>query len=247
MVTANYSYSERVGARAELASALLEERHAARIAAAGLKRSDLEEVRDHGNAARAADTEQAGQLASLKQARADKAVSADDVLAREDNLKRLLPAVILDLKASQPEEAAWLSAISVARYRIRSGDVTAAAEGASETATADAKKVERVAREDKIARLSGAAKIVKLLLDRSATHIVTELSERGVSREALTALHADADAMERAGKNVQLSAEATRREASAVEAQSKRWNAIRRMVSEACAGDAELTRRLQAT
>jgi len=214
---------------------------------AGLKRKDLEEVRDHGNAARAADTEQAGQLASIKQSRADKAVSAEDVLSREDNLKRLLPVVILDLKDSSPEEAAWLSAISVARYRIRSSDIASTAEGAGDAANADVKKVERVAREDKRARLSGAAKFVKLLLDRSAAPIVTELSERGVSRDALTALYADADAMERAGKNVQLSAEATRREASAVEAQSKRWNAIRRMVSEACAGDAELTRRLQAT
>lgn len=240
MKTANYSYSERVGARAQLAEALLAEAHAARRRAAGLKDSDLAAVRDQGNAAREADLAQAEQLAQLSQVRSNRSVSADDVLAREAKLKTLLPAVILDLRASHPAEASWLSRVSVARYRIRASE-GASDEAASETAEQDAKSVERVKREDKLARLAGAAKFARLVLGHGP--IVGELAERGMNRDALTALAEDAEAMERAGKNVQLPAEATARESAAVKAQSERWNSIRRMVAAACAGDAALAQR----
>jgi len=65
-----------------------------------------------------------------------------------------------------------------------------------------------------------------------------------MNREALTALADDAEGMEQAGKNVLLPAEATAREKAAVKAQSVRWNAIRRMVALACAGDGALSQRL---
>jgi len=84
----------------------------------------------------------------------------------------------------------------------------------------------------------------RLLLGAGHDAIVTELAERGMNREALTALADDAEGMEQAGKNVLLPAEATAREKAAVKAQSVRWNAIRRMVALACAGDGALSQRL---
>lgn len=243
MVAANYSYTERVGARTQLAAALLAPDHAERRRAAGLKDADLEVVRDQGNAAKEADLAQAGQLAALTQNRSSRSVSADDVLARESKLKGLLPAVILDLESRTPSEAAWLSAVSVARYRIRTSDAPSA-EATTDGTSADAKSVERVKREDKLARLQGAAKFARLLLGVGHEAIVTELAERGMSREALTALADDAESMEQAGKNVLLPAEATARESAAVKAQSVRWNAIRGMVRAACAGDGALSQRL---
>lgn len=244
MVAANYSYTERVGARAQLAAALLAAEHTERRRAAGLKDSDLELVRDQGNAAREADLAQAEQLATLTQTRSSRSVSANDVLAREDKLKAILPAVILDLQSSNPSEAAWLSAVSVARYRIRNTEVAAPDGAPTDAAAADARSVERVEREDKPARLQGAAKFARLILGAGHEAIVNELAERGMSREALTALAEDAGSMEQAGKNVLLPAEATAREKAAVKAQSVRWNAIRRMVAAACAGDGALSQRL---
>lgn len=246
MVKANYSYSERVGARAQLAAALLADEHTARRRAAGLKDSDLVAVRDHGNAAKEADRAQAEQLAQISQVRSDRSVSAGDVLGREAKLKTLLPAVILDLSTTHPAQARWLSLVSVARYRIRASEAAgepAAGDAASETARNDARSVERVQREDRLARLSGAAKFARLVLGAGHEPIVAELAERGMSREALTALAEDAEALENAGKNVQLPAAATTRESEAVKAQSERWNSIRRMVAAACAGDGALAQR----
>ena len=118
-----------------------------------------------------------------------------------------------------------------------------ASEGAAENA--DARSVERVEREDKIARLGGAAKFCKLVTATGREAIVAEFASRGLDGAGLTALGNDAEALANAGKNVRIGAEATADEAAAVAAQATRWNAVKDLVRSACASDNALVSKLR--
>jgi hypothetical protein len=242
MPVANYNYSERVEARTQLAIMLASAPHEARRRAAGIKDADLASIQRDGVAAREADRAQAEQLATMEGRLTGSKVSSDDVLAREEKLRRRLAAVVADLALTHGEQARWLQQISYARYRIRSLEPDA---GEAGEVSADARRLERVAREDKLARLAGAASFAKALLGAGREPIVAELAERQIDRAWLEALGNDAEALAVAGKNVRLAVEATDREHAAVQAQSARWKAVRDLVTEACDGDAELTAKLR--
>lgn len=228
-------YTPRVGARAELAKAL--KTKLSRAIAVGIKESDLDIIAVEGDKAREADREQNEQLADVEaniKARSERDAS---ILERGLHLRDLLPAVIYSLEqAGHRTDATFLGALTFSRFRMR--DVPP-----PDPALADdpaVKKVERVEREDKQTRLAGLANFVATILTRP--NIVAEYAARGVDEAWLEALRADADAAARAGRNVRLAAEATAREAEAVQKQKAVWNANRRLIRKAVKGDPELER-----
>ena len=240
-------YTVRVGARAALARELQQPARAARAQAAGLTGADLEVVAAQGEAAREADREQHEQLAQVGATRSGRALSAAEVRSREDALRARLPVVVHELEASDRALAAWLGQLSFARYRLRelalpvtAATPTASADPSAAPVDADVKKVTRVEREDLVTRTDGLAAFCEAITKPEREPIVAKLTERGLDRNALVALGADADALARAGRNVTRGVEATAREATAAAAQQARWRVTRRMFAAACAGDPDL-------
>jgi hypothetical protein len=226
-------YTPRVLARTELAKALKSKPE--RAARAGIKESELDAIAVAGDDAREADREQNVEVAESRASISDRAERETKILESGDALRNRMPAVIRTLlEGGDEEDARFLSALSFARFRLRHLP-------APDPSLADdprVKKVERVEREDKHSRLAGLASFIATLLTRDA--IVAELASRGMDRDFLTALHADADAAARAGQNVQRATEATARESAAVREQGALWKSLRRMIREAVQGDPEL-------
>ncbi len=226
-------YIPRILARGELAKALKSKPE--RAAQAGIKESELDVIAVEGDNAREADREQNVQLAENELEYQDRSHREAALLASGDALRNRMPAAIQSLlDDGHVDDGKLLSALSFSRFRLRDLPMP-------DPSLADdprVKKVERVEREDKHTRLAGLASFVATILTRDA--IVAELASRGMDREALTALHAEADAAVRAGQNVRRVAEATAREAEAVRKQTDKWKAVRRMIREAVRGDDEL-------
>jgi len=203
----------------------------------GLKDVDLEVIQTAGEEARQADIEQRAQLTDQHTDLVERADRTNEILARGDELKMRLPATADTLlEAGHTKEAAFASAITFSRYRMR-GLPPVDAETAE---LPEVKLVKRVEREDKPAQLEGLANLTKVLLTRPL--IVAELTSRGFDQAALEQLHADADAEFRLGRNRLKAAEATKREAEAVALQKRKWDANRAMIRAAVQGDPELER-----
>lgn len=253
-------WTPRVTARAELAELLLGP-HLARAEAAGLSAGELGRLSQHGRAAIEANRRQQEQLAEAAAQRTERALSAQDLYAREDALRDRLAAVAGDLADSGlPAERAlgqWLTDLSFARYRMRMAQpapspeaqaaVTGAAGGATgggDASSSELRSVMRVERADVVTRLNGLAAFCAALLRPGRERLVELFAARGLSADALQTMQADAQALADLGRNVRLPVEATAAEAEAAGAQRKLWKRLRRMLRKASAGVPELQRKL---
>jgi hypothetical protein len=236
-----HQWSPRVTARAELAT-ILKQEYADVARNAGLKVSDLDALIEQGEVARLADLEQKEQLAIVTTNRSERKDQAADVFNREEALRSRIPAVIAHLNSSGHRQlGGFLSALSFARFRFRELAPPPPDPNAPPAAEAEeVKLVARVAREDIPTRARGLAAFCRAVSKPGREPIVAELAERGVSADWLATLAADAEAIERAGRNVIKGVEATTRETDAVAAQSKTWQEVRRMIRTAVKGIAAL-------
>lgn len=223
-------YSSRVANRTKLAKEL--KTKLARAQAEGIVEEDLDAMAQAGDEAREADREQRAQLADDDVRRNQRAGRDQNVLARGDKVRNRMPAVSRSLiEQGHVEDGKFVNAVSFAYYRMN---------GLPEVDPALAedpavKAVTRVERADKLSLLGGLANLTKTFLTRE--NIVNELARRGIDRDALTQLQADAEASFEDGKNQRRAAEATKREHEAVARQTALWTANRRMLREAVQGD----------
>ena len=134
---------------------------------------------------------------------------------------------------------------------MRRGSRDAAAEDtttpAAETeaeAEEEIRQVQWVKQEDQVTRSRNLGRYCRALLHPTRTVVVEALAKRNVTREKIESLATDAEAFTEAGRNLKEAVEATRREAQAVAAQKKKWNAVRRLVTTAVRGDSELEKKL---
>jgi hypothetical protein len=253
-------WTPRVTARAELAELLLGP-HLARAEAAGLSAGELGRLRELGRTAIEANRLQQEQLAEAAVQRTERALSLQDLFAREDALRDRLTAVAGDLTDSGlPTERAlgqWLTDLSFARYRMRmaqprpSAEARAAAAGEAGGAAGDdgaapseLRSVVRVERADAVTRLNGLGAFCAALLRPGRERLVELFAARGLSADALLALQTDAQALADLGRNVRLPVDATAAEAEAAGAQRMLWTRLRRMLRKASLGVPELQRKL---
>lgn len=236
-----YHYTPRVGARAELATAIKRDQmDAAR--AAGLTEEDLDVIATQGNAARDADRQQNDELALLAAERSGRKLDAREIFEREEQLKARLPAVVAKVAADDPALGRWLSTLSFARYRVRTLPKSAGVDAAADAP--EIKAVERVAREDIPTRLAALASFCNAIVQPTRDAIIVELAARGRDRAWVETLRDDADALARQGRNAARGADATAREYDAVRAQSARWRMVRAMIRTAVSGSPELKAKL---
>jgi hypothetical protein len=235
---AKVHYTEKVRARRLVAEGLAEQ--PARLAAARLKAKDVRVVADQGRIAEEADAQQRADLAQSSVEVTQRAGEIAKMVSLERELRDTVSAAVDDLHDDGHEALAlFLGRISYARFRIRDlkpdGD---AAAGEAEVV----KKLERVPREDQVARLDGLAGFIGAVLAPGREAIAAELAERGFSADALGAARTQAMALAEAGRNRQAASTWTEREEAAVAAQSKKWSAIRRLVRRAVQGDDALVK-----
>lgn len=238
-------YTLKVRARRLLCEALLERPE--RVKAARLKPADLRKVIDTGKAAEEADGRQRAELAAGSAEVTARAGEIAAALSQESELRDVMAAVAEDLADNGNATAAtFVKRLSYARFRIRELAPTPAD---GELPAPDAEKVrklERVQREDQVARLDGLAGFLGAILEPGREPIVAELVERDFTAAGLTELAAKAKALAEQGRNLVLAAESTGAESTNVVAQAAKWTSIRRLVRKASAGDAELERLLAA-
>ena len=224
-------YSERVEARAALARELLKDKHRARRSEVGLLPEDLEFIAEQGREALEQDRIQREELAGQRQQMKQKLAERDRFDAEMDGLRNLLPAVIFDLKAAgKTELAGWLEQVSFERFRLRP---TAVAEGK-----------EAVAKRDRLSLTQQAVQFLASVFEPGREELLAALARRAMNRERLQALKDTAERLlgEAGGKLSLRASKATEREAQAVALQKKRWEAVRRLVRAAVAGEEKLER-----
>jgi hypothetical protein len=225
-------FTPRVSARTNLARLILE-KYVHVVPTVGLTKADLEVVVEHGELAAKADAEQQEQLAAAQVQRSIQKDLKNVVFSREDAMRNRLPAIIAGLaESSDPETkrlSFWLDRLSFARYRFRTlpSDST---EPATPAEQEEERKVKRVQREDISSRASALASFSRALTKPGREAIVTAFEARGLTRDDLNSLAVDADTVAEIGRNLLQAAEATQREADAVNAQKAKWIQIRRMV-----------------
>jgi hypothetical protein len=237
------SYNARIDARTTVSQELAKAEHADRCARAGLLPADLLEIVRLGNEARTQDRLQHEDLASQRKDQQDVVRTRDTFEEEQEELRRRLPAVVLDLAAAPATEplSRWLAAASFDRFRIRTATPPAAAPSTPAPAAPDR---ERVAREDRLSRAQSATQFLQSLLQPERAPIVEALGRRGMGRERLETLGRTAETLVgRLGdKAVLKRSDATAREAAAVAAQKEKWDACRRMIRAAVQGHADLER-----
>jgi hypothetical protein len=238
-------YTPRVGARAELA-AMIKARYLQDAKAAGLTEGDLDVLVKEGEAARLADREQHEEMATIAVERSARAASSQDCFEREQQLRARLLAVIEDLRTSSPEQSAWLSRISFARYRLRELAPAPDAPALPPTEEAEVKRLERIERADIPTRLDGIAAFCAALTKPGREIILEAFATRALDAAWIAKLGADADALARSGKNSLLAADATARESAAVLAQRTKWASVQRMIRNVAQKHPDLARLLSA-
>jgi hypothetical protein len=227
-----FHYTARNGKRAELCEDIKRD-HLPLAENAGITVAELDVIITEGGAAKEADRQQSVQLAALAADRSGRKVDAADIFAREEDLRDRLPMVVATLMREHPTQARWLSALTFSRYRMRELPVT----DEELAADPDIKKVARVERADIPTRLEGVANFCASLLEEGREAIVAQLEARAMPRAKLEELREDAADLAKLGRNLPAAAEATAREAAAVEAQSAVWavarKALRKVVKRA--------------
>lgn len=227
-----FHYTSRNGARAELAR-MIKENHMPLATQAGITVVELDVIITEGDAGKEADRQQQVQLATLAAERSGRKDDAADIFEREESLRDRMPMVVASLMREHPQQARWLSALSFSRYRMRELPAT------PEELAADPaiKKVARVERADIPARLDGLANFCASLLEEGREPIIAELETRAMPRAEVERLQTDAAEMAKLGRNLPAAAEATAREAAAIEAQNAIWaitrKALRKVVKRA--------------
>ncbi|MGI5862046.1 MAG: hypothetical protein ACOX6T_08300 [Myxococcales bacterium] len=249
--SSNCRFTARVSTRRIVAKKLQEPVHADRVARSGLLLADLVEIQNQGELAERYDREQQADLANQRVALGTAATKWRAVVEEDDALRSRMPAVIRDLEAN-PEtasHAAWLTSVSFERYRLRPATATSAPAQGDGSNTADsadsAAKRERVVRNDRLSHVQEISHFSKALLEAERAPIVAALEARGFGRDRLIALSSNADAHVAllGSATLSLSApEAGGLEAEAVAAQKAAWEACKRMIRAAVAGDLELER-----
>lgn len=234
-------YTPRIGMRAEVA-AYVKANLLALAKSIGLTEADLDALIAQGEAAREADRQQRIQLAALEAERTERSLTAEDIFEREEQMRDRLLAIINELLTSNRALGLWLKALSFSRYRMR--EIAVSEEELA--ANPDAKKVERVAREDIPTRLESLAKFCTSILEPGREPVVDAFAARELPREAIQALGTEAAALAKRGRNVPKPVEATEREAAAVKAVREQWAILRRLFRSLAkrANDPELKRLL---
>jgi hypothetical protein len=242
-------WTTKVTTRRQIAELLLKQPE--RIRKAKLLPRELQVIIDQGQKAEQADAEQREQLTAGDVDRSAKSASTKSLFARETELRNVMAAVVDDLRDEAPALAELLARLSFARFRIRelaaepampTGDATP--ETTSRPEDEEIRSVERVELEDHTTRARNLGRYCRALLKPGREPIVGKLAEREITREEIEKLAADAEAQAEAGRNVKRAAEATAREAAAVAAQKRKWNAVRRLVAVAARGDRDLEAKL---
>lgn len=231
-------YTEKVRARRLVAEGLAAQ--PARLAAARLKAKDVRVVAEQGRIAEDADAQQQADLAQSSVEVTQRAGEIAKINSLERDVRETVMAAIDDLRDDGHEALAlFLARISYARFRIRELKPDGEATGSDAEVV---KELERVPREDQVARLDGFAGFIGAVLAPGREAIAAELAERGFSAEQLGAARTKAIALAEAGRNRQAASTWTEREEAAVAAQSKKWSAIRRLVRRAVKGDDALSK-----
>jgi ribosome-binding protein aMBF1 (putative translation factor) len=147
-------------------------------------------------------------------------------------------------KHSQKRRRQKSVARTPARYRIRTAAVKPVEPGAGDAKPAEAKpQREFVQRFDRAARAEGTVQTVKSILEPAHAAVVDAFAKRGMSRDQLAQFAKVAtDLVADLGKSGMKASEFTRLEAEAVSAQKQRWDACKRMLRKAVAGNPELER-----
>lgn len=227
-----FHYTERNGHRGDLAT-MIKQDHMPLAIEAGVTTVELDVLINEGAAGKEADRQQQVQLATLAADRKGRKIDAADIFMREEDLRDRMSMVVASLTKEHPEQARWLSALTFSRYRIRELPVT------DEELADDPsiKKVARVVRADIPTRLDGLANFCASLLEEGREVIVAQLEARAMPRAKIEELRTDAADLAKLGRNLPAAAEATAREAAAVEAQNATWavsrKALRKVVKRA--------------
>lgn len=217
-----------------------------RIKVAKLLMEDFDLLVTEGKNAEEANQDQRVQITEGMVERGERSTMADSLFEREAELRSVCVAVVDDLLVPYPKQSAFLSKLSFARFRNREFAPRQPQEpGTTTTVEAEEiRQVEMVEREDNVTRARGLKLFCKALLKPGREPIVDQLTRRQITREELEQLETDANAYAEAGRNVLRQAEATERESKAVEAQTRKWKAIRRLLPKAVKGDAQLEAKL---
>ena len=185
-------WTPRVDARSALAEALLEMPDA-KLQEFGLLRGDLGGLRDAGYGCKAADRGQKEDFATSRSKVTGRKEDTVEIDAREDGLRDRLPLVVADLKAANNiEHGRWLGNLSFSRLRLRELTPPPSSAAPSESERDDMKKVERVERGDMVSRFNGLDAFCQALLKPGREAIVDRMAVRGLDRQALEKLSADA-------------------------------------------------------
>lgn len=243
-------WTPKVTARAQLAE-LLHTKHAERARKVGLLLDELRAIGEHGRKASRADNLQKEQLAMDVARRGHQKDLREDAYEREIALRDRIHAIVGELvDSSCPDErrlGLWLSNVSYARYRLRALEAPAAPDQTGEPikdgGENQARVVKRVLRTDMVTRMRGLAAYCDALLEPEHAPIIARLERRGMPREDIEKLSADARELVRMGPNVKRPVPATLLEAEAVRAQNILWRRARLMIRRAVQGVPELERR----
>ena len=233
-------YTPQVAHRMAFVEGLLKQ--PARFAEVGLEEADLQELRNEGAAARAADLDQRAQLAEALVRRTERRVDAEVLDKDERKLRIRLPMVVGGLLKSPDKVIArqgrWLRALSVVRYRYRNMQPVEDTDGAPDAALVE--RVKRVVREDAESRFSGLAAFCEAITQPERALILERFAARGLDAAWFARVAADAHFIATLGRNVSRAAEATARESDAVGRFKEKWSECRLALREAAEGDAEL-------
>ena len=244
MATAPH-FNSRVQARTVLARKLRSPTYSDNLAKAGLCEADLTTIQENGERAEQYDRKQHDDLGAQRQTIAVAAEEGRQFEGEYEHLRNRIPAVVADLKSTDPALAGWLTSVAFETMRVVVRD-PALQPGADPNApAAPAKPVkEMVERRDRYARTLAAAQFSAALLEPERKSVVRAMAKRGFPEKRLQAFHALAQSLtDRLGGVENLKAsDFTRLESEAVTVQKLHWEACRRMIRVAVQGDAELER-----